>query len=244
MHKLPSRAQRRSRSRRSEIPNRRDGNTRVLYGAFAILLVAIVAVFGGLRWNQQLRIALAYATPSPGPNSQAHAIVLSDGVALGARGLPKRTPTSASGLPVDGISCDSGMTTVGPFLHVHSHLSLFVRGRQMQIPGQIGFTPTAAGECLYWLHTHDASGIIHVEAPHLDAPGRGGYTLGAFFHIWGERLSRRRVGPYAGRVIALVNGAQYTGNLNKIALVAHQQITLEVGTPLVPAPFYLFPVDD
>lgn len=243
MQRPPSRARRRQ-SRMSGSPSRREGRMRVLYGAFAILFVLVVAGFGALRWNQQRRVALAYATPSPGPNSNSHPMLLSDGVALGEPGLPKRTPASASGLAVDGISCDNGMTEVGLFLHVHSHLSLFVRGRQMQIPGQIGFTPTAAGGCLYWIHTHDASGIIHVETPHIEAPGGGGYTLGTFFRIWGEPLSRRQVGPYAGRVTAFVNGTQYMGSLNKIALLAHQQITLEVGAPVVPAPNYSFPLDD
>jgi len=176
VQKPPSRAQRRHQSRRPGIPNRRDRRTRVLYAAFAILFVAVVVVFGALRWNQQRRVALAYATPSPGPNSNSHAILLSDGVALGEPGLPKRTPASASGLAVDGISCDSGMTAVGLFLHVHSHLSLFVRGRQMQIPGQIGFAPTATGGCLYWIHTHDASGIIHVETPYRGPRGRRIYA--------------------------------------------------------------------
>ncbi|MHB8146627.1 MAG: hypothetical protein ACYDGM_05105 [Vulcanimicrobiaceae bacterium] len=46
--------------------------------------------------------------------------------------------------------------------------------------------------------------------------GGDGYTLGTFFGIWGERLSRQRVGPCTGRVTAFVNGKQYAGNLNKI----------------------------
>src|SRR5438128_3178687 len=64
--------------------------------------------------------------------------------------------------------------------HIHAHLEIYVRGQPRVVPANIGIRPT----CLFWLHTHDATGLIHVEA------GAGGtYTLGQFFTVWGQRLS-------------------------------------------------------
>lgn len=128
--------------------------------------------------------------------------------------------------------------TIMVALHTHSHLSLFVNGKQLQIPQYIGIVPTGERTvCLYWIHTHDPSGVIHVEAPEIHE-----YTLGNFFDIWGEDLRSDQVGPYHGPVTAFVNGGKYDGDVAQIPLRAHQQITLEVGTPVVPPPNYSFPV--
>lgn len=240
MKKPPSRTERRHQSSDSRAPKKKDG-TRVIYLGFVLSLLAVFAVFGAMNWNHQRRVAQAYATPSPGPNATAASIQLADGESLGKPALAVHTDMSGLGAPVDGITCDNGMTTTGEFLHIHSHLALIVHGRQMQIPARIGMVPTANGGCLYWVHTHDASGIIHVESPHVTAPRGGKYTLGMFFRIWGQALSRQRVGPYAGPVTAFVNGTLYKGDLSEIPLYAHQEITLEVGQPLVAPANYAFP---
>jgi hypothetical protein len=128
-------------------------------------------------------------------------------------------------------------------LHVHSHLALFYNGKQIQVPKLVGGTPTATGGCLYWLHTHDASGIIHIESPVLAPTGQNGFTLGNFFDIWGQPLQDGNIAGMKGSVTAYVNGVKYAGDLHAIPLGAHQQIVLEVGKP-VPPPNYAFPVND
>jgi hypothetical protein len=59
------------------------------------------------------------------------------------------------------------------------------------------------------------------------------YTLGDFFDIWHQPLSRSQVGPAQGHVTALFNGKVWTANLRSIPLDAHAQVQLEVGRPLV-----------
>lgn len=243
MKQTPSRADRRRQARDSKQPEARN-RMRGVYIAAGLLLAAMFVLVGAMRWNEQRRLALAYATPSPNTKVDSHTIQLYDGMVIGKPGLLARTESSGSGAPIDGVACDRGMTTNGEFLHVHSHVTLFVRGQQMQIPAHIGFVPTAAGGCLYWLHTHDASGMIHVESPHITAPGGGHYTLGMFFHIWGEVLSQNRAGPYVGRLTAFLNGAQFRGDPNQIPLSAHEQITLEIGKPVVMPPNYAFPPNE
>jgi hypothetical protein len=209
---------------------------RVVYIGFALAIVAIVIAFGALRFKQTRDYTAATATPTPGPTGSAKAIQLTD-QSVGKPALaPGDNKGGGAGGPVDGIACE---TTEQVMLHIHAHLALFVNGKQLQIPQYIGIVPNAndsQAACLYWLHTHDDSGIIHVEAPELRD-----YVLGNFFDIWGEDLRRDEVGPYSGPVTAFVNGTKYDGDLAQIPLRAHQLITLEVGTPIVSPPNYTFP---
>ena len=162
---------------------------------------------------------------------------------LGPEGVPvpaapalASTATAATGQPVDGISCQ---TTEQTLFHIHAHLTVFVNGSARQIPAAIGIpgaqaeqTPEgpfiASGTCFYWLHTHAADGIIHIESPVQRT-----YTLGNFFDIWGQPLGPDRVGPETGHVVALYNGQVYLGNPRDIPLTAHAQIQLMAGTPLI-----------
>lgn len=140
------------------------------------------------------------------------------------------------GASVDGISCDAGEQTL---FHIHARLTIFVNGRSERVPAGVGIAEpqteqttrgpfVAGGACFSWLHTHAADGIIHIESPVQRA-----FTLGNFFDIWGQPLSRTRVGPAKGNVTALVNGRVWLGDPSDIRLKAHRQIQLEVGTPLV-----------
>jgi len=87
-------------------------------------------------------------------------------------------------------------------VHVHPHLAIFYNGKQIQVPQFIGFAPSLAGSCLYWIHTHDASGVIHIEAPDLSPPQGGPFTLGMLFDIWGQPLQPDDVAGLKGDVTA------------------------------------------
>ncbi len=223
-----------------------------VYIGVAVAVVLIVAVFGFMRWQEQRALTAAYATPTPAPTASgvptASPIPLVDGEVLGKAVIPTYdkgniadTPSGGRGQNVDGIPC-AGQEYVT--LHVHPHLAIFDHGKQVQVPKFIGAAATASGGCLYWIHTHNPDGIIHVEAPQLAPPGGSGYTLGILFDIWGQPLSRNNVAGLKGPVTAFVNGVKYDGSLREIALLSHQEITLEVGTPVVPPPNYAFPPDD
>ena len=167
---------------------------------------------------------------------------------LGPEGIPipqapvlAGTSAMATGSTVDGIGCLGQEQTL---FHIHAHLTIYVNGSARQIPYGVGITGAqaestpegpfvASGNCYYWLHTHAADGIIHIESPLQRT-----YTLGDFFDIWGQRLDRTHIGPVTGAVTAIYNGQLYQGNPRNIPLNAHAQIQLEVGRPLV-APFRL-----
>jgi hypothetical protein len=146
------------------------------------------------------------------------------------------TTAAATGQPVDGISCNAGEQLV---YHIHAHLTIFVNGVARQVPAAIGIPGPVAqntqsgpfigsGTCFYWLHTHAADGIVHIESPTERT-----YTLGQFFDEWGQPLGTSVVGPARGHVTVLYNGKVFEGNPRDVPLTAHAQIQLEVGTPLV-----------
>jgi hypothetical protein len=119
-------------------------------------------------------------------------------------------------------------------LHLHAHLALFANGRQRAIPRSIGI-PARTPPCIYWLHTHDASGVLHIEASKHKT-----LTLGDFFKLWGEPLSRTQVGPYRGAVTVFVDGKRWPGDPNAVKLKNLEQIVLEVGREVAP-PVYALP---
>jgi hypothetical protein len=161
---------------------------------------------------------------------------------------PTRTPaelasvdTSATGAPVDGIECSAHE---GSLFHIHAHLAVFVDGTAAIIPAGIGIAPprdvqktstvtyVAGGRCFYWVHSHTADGIVHIESP-----VQRSFTLGDYFDIWQQPLSATAVGPAKGTVTAYVDGGVFSGDPRSIAVTAHSVIQLDVGTVVPPQPF-------
>jgi hypothetical protein len=83
-----------------------------------------------------------------------------------------------SPLTVNGIECNANEQFL---FHIHAHLNIFVNGQLMYIPPQIGIIPE---KCIYWLHTHDETGIIHIESPI-----KTDFTLGQFLDLWKKKLN-------------------------------------------------------
>lgn len=69
-------------------------------------------------------------------------------------------------------------------VHIHPELSIFVDGELEIIPANIGIE----GVCMAEIHTHDVSGIIHVET--ADRQRLSQITLQDFFTVWGEEVER------------------------------------------------------
>ena len=175
--------------------------------------------------------------PSPGADGP-------EGVPIPNAPALAGTITAAAGQTVDGIQCQTNEQTL---FHIHAHLTIFVDGAPRQIPAGIGIPGAQAqataqgpfissGTCFYWLHTHAADGIIHIESPIQRT-----YTLGDLFDEWGQPLGPNQVGPARGHVTAIYDGKRYEANPRDIPLHAHAQIQLEVGTPLVAPESITFP---
>lgn len=75
--------------------------------------------------------------------------------------------------------------------HIHALLRIYVDGILSPVPKNIGIYEPQDIESS--LHTHDQTGIVHMESTH---PHR--FTLGDFFAVWGVKLGPDRVGGLTG----------------------------------------------
>lgn len=126
------------------------------------------------------------------------------------------------------------------------HLEVFANEIDMVIPAGIGVAPPVerdgayvrGGRCFYPARTMEPTGVIEVEE------GRR-LTLGQFFDLWGQPLSRKRLVGFRAKkgrtVTAFVNGRRWRGDPRAIPLDRHAAIALQVGGHF-PAPArYVFP---
>jgi hypothetical protein len=111
--------------------------------------------------------------------------------------------------------------------HIHVRLRIYIDGRPTPVPPQIGIDPR--GRFLAPLHTHDASGIVHVES---DRPFP--FTLGQFFTVWGVRFTDTRIGGYADhgahRLRVFVDGVAVAHPAARV-LRRHDRIVVGYGVP-------------
>jgi hypothetical protein len=117
--------------------------------------------------------------------------------------------------------------------HIHALLSIYKDGQRLALPGSIG-RPSA---CDYEMHTHDGSGVVHIET---DVPKT--FTLGQFFAEWGQPISTASVAGLPGTpTYYVVDNEQvraFVGDPTTIPLNAHREILIITGTPPAQVPRY------
>ena len=174
-----------------------------------------------------------YCDANPAVKKTSARIIAALALGLAASGAAAQSPSvAAAGLPINGISCDA---QEGQRIHIHQHLVIFDHGKQVAIPPNVG--QPAGRRCIYWLHTHTPDGIIHIEAPQDRS-----FTLGDFFKIWGEPLSRTQASSARASKTAnfkvWVDGRPYKGDPRAIKLKAHTDIVIEAGPPFPKPPSF------
>jgi hypothetical protein len=231
---MASQASRRSaQERRAQIEKmraeqaRKDRKRKVYFGVGAGALT--LALIGGLT-------ALSL--------SKNHDNTVANAAANASNQTPNALAQAWGGLngqAVDGVTAQNGEALA---YHIHSHLAIFVNGTEKAVPAGIGIVkpwstdPTGGslfvtgGKQIYFLHTHDATGVLHVESPTQTS-----YNLGQIFAEWNQPLSTTQVGSASGTVYAYVNGQKYTGDPSKIELASHTVIQLDVGQNVPPKPY-------
>ena len=89
-------------------------------------------------------------------------------------GVPVSDPVGGFGENVGAVSCDFGGHDAA--YHIHSQLTIKLPdGSTAEVPPNIGINE----DCMYWLHTHEPDGRLHVEAPDETLA-----TLADFLEIW------------------------------------------------------------
>jgi len=151
----------------------------------------------------------------------------------GARKLPGAQTGPAPWLPeIDNLLSRlkainlPALYAEGDALHIHQHLDIFIHDKAVTVPAGIGINPVA--RFISPLHTHDVSGIIHVESDVVRD-----FTLGQFFDVWGVRFSKDCLGGYCAKgadtLRVFVNGNAVSGDPRNLVLREHQEIAVVYG---------------
>jgi hypothetical protein len=207
MSKQVTRQQQRQEKRREEQRRREEERLRA---AKAKRRFTVGAIFGSVL-IVAIAISAYFFFIAPGSNAQGQTSASSN-------------PVNALDPPVDNIPCDQGEQTA---VHYHAHLTLYVNGSQVQLPAQVGIASN--GSCFYWLHTHDTTGVIHIESP-----SNRDFTLGNFFRIWAEQFPQLNYRPEldtSNGWQVYLDGKPYNGDFHNLVLKSHMVITLAYNSP-------------
>lgn len=192
-------------------------------------------------------------TPGSAENSNMHALVVAGprvtatptpiplykGGTIGTIVFPDGdSPSGGQGAPVDGLPCPKDLSIL---YHHHVRVAFFANNQQIAIPRALGFVPpwqvqkngfADNPKCHYLIHTHDATGVVHLE---FHTPPSPMVTLGNVFDVWGEPLSAGNVAGYTGTLTVFVNGKPYPYAVRNMKLGQdHIQITLEINSFVTP----------
>jgi hypothetical protein len=198
---------------------------RPVYALLALVFVAL-ALLRGL-------LATAAAVPAVQPRVSPTRLTGLPGLQLGHAPWSRNVGMLRARLALLGLPA---LAQEGTVLHIHQHLDVLVNGRRVTVPAGIGID--VRGRFISPIHTHDSTGIVHVESPVVR-----GFTLGEYFGVWGVRLSSRCLGGYCagnGKTLrAYVDGRLQQGDPRRIPLTSHEEIALVFGAahgrqPLIP----------
>lgn len=119
------------------------------------------------------------------------------------------------------------MDTMSSSYHVHPHIAVYVDGKKIGVPADIGIDPSEPPMEMAGLHTHDAKGTIHDE-------GMPGARLAQFFAVWGVPFSNRQLGPYksdGSKTVRMWVDGKPSKAFGDLKLADGQQIVVAFGTP-------------
>jgi hypothetical protein len=200
-------------------------------------LSALVACGGGSDSAPTTTASDPAAAPSPTPASSDPAPQKDIVLASGYTQLAATLTFSRSHWPawshtgtavVDGVGCAKNEN-----YHIHALVSIYQDGARLALPDSVG----RGSGCAYEMHTHDISGVVHIETDVSKA-----FTLGQFFSLWGQPLSADAVAGLTGKptvyVIDKETVVRFTADPSTITLDAHREIVIVTGTPPTEVPRY------
>jgi len=175
-------------------------NRRVTFFSIAVAIVLVGALIGYFVWQNN---------SSSGTLAQAQTVV------------------DPNHQPIDGVYCDASEQLA---YHIHALLTIYIDGQNVPLSTGIGIDPGTTPSCYYWIHTHDATGVIHIESPTTRT-----YSLKQFFDIWQTFQSSSITFPTqlsssTGWTV-YVNGKQVNTDFNHLQLTAHELITIAYNSP-------------
>jgi hypothetical protein len=194
----------------------RLGRSRVVAGA--VVVASALAITLGF-----VRVVRGSSVQSTSPARAATADGL-PGELTGPAPWPRNVTALRERLTALGLPA---LQQEGTTQHIHQHLDIFVNGRRVPVPAGIGID--AAESFISPLHTHDATGVIHVESPVVEP-----FTLGELFGVWGVRLTPHCLGGYCAgggkHLWVYVDGRLFRGDPRLVLLEEHEEIVVAFGT--------------
>jgi hypothetical protein len=164
----------------------------------------------------------------------------SGGSGSSSAGIPSQPRTTAEGrtslppwsAPTDAVAAVRAaglpmLSSEGNVEHIHAHLDVYTDGKQTAVPADIGIDQSTGQ--LSALHTHDSTGVIHVESP-----VKVDFSLGQFMTQWQVSMAADHIGGLkvdaTHTLTAYVNGNKKSGDPAAIIMGAHDEIALVYGT--------------
>ena len=113
-------------------------------------------------------------------------------------------------------------------LHHHVHLWIYVDGQPVVVPMEVGYSQ--ALQVFSPLHTHDATGLVHVESadPNFQP------VLAQFMDVWGVYFTQTCLGDACNdgdrQLRVFLNGEEYTGDPTLLPLTDQAAVVITLGT--------------
>ena len=186
----------------------------VILAAVAVVVVVVLLVSGGSSNSG--------ASPG-GSNSNTSGSGTQAGLETGAAPWPPEYSFLAQRLAAYNFPQQSDIG-----YHEHAKLFIYVNGKQVTVPANFGIDPQ--GRFIAPLHTHDTTGVIHMES---EKPYP--FTLGEAINIWGVKFTNDQLGGYKagvdGNVLELwANGKKVADPVN-YKMKRHDILILGYGKP-------------
>jgi hypothetical protein len=121
-----------------------------------------------------------------------------------------------------GIPCVNPLLPIPPQYHIHPKLKIVIEGSEVPLAPNVGL---GLAKCERALHTHDASGELHIEPNFYQE-----FTLDQFFKLWGKSFSREEIldkrASDTHEIVMTVDGKP-SEEFEKLILKDKQEIVIE-----------------
>jgi hypothetical protein len=219
---VSGREEKKSRRRALRVEAERAAASRASRRRRARRLIALLASVAGAASV----LAVTVSTSSSPSSASTRPVSATADATAGLRSTPAPWPAEYTFLAqrLAGLALPAQSDSA---YHIHAFLSVFINGRQIAIPTNLGIDPPLS--LLSPIHTHDGTGIIHIEASRPYP-----FTLGQLFTIWGVGFSDSQIGAHrdagARHLAVFANGRPIRDPVHYV-MRRHDSIVVGYGTP-------------